>query len=139
MGVAVGDYDNDGRMDLFVTTFANDNYVLFHNEGKGAFSDRSFQSRIGEKTIPYLGWATFFLDFDNDGFKDLFAGSGHVYPEVAGKLGAETTANRYCFFAICMTVNSLKFPKRLVYASWSQDPLGVERIAIMTTTATLTF
>ncbi len=90
MGVAVGDYDNDGRMDLFVTTFANDNYVLFHNEGKGAFSDRSFQSRIGERTIPYLGWATFFLDYDNDGFKDLFAASGHVYPEVSGKLGAET-------------------------------------------------
>jgi hypothetical protein len=90
MGVAVGDYDNDGRMDLFVTTFANDNYVLFHNEGKGAFSDLSFQSGIGERTIPYLGWATFFLDYDNDGFKDLFAASGHVYPEVDGKLGAET-------------------------------------------------
>jgi hypothetical protein len=90
MGVAVGDYDNDGRMDLFVTTFANDNYVLFHNEGKGAFSDLSFQSGIGERTIPYLGWAAFFLDYDNDGFKDLLAASGHVYPEVDGKLGAET-------------------------------------------------
>jgi hypothetical protein len=90
MGVAVGDYDNDGRMDLFVTTFANDNFVLFHNDGKGTFSDRSFQSGIGERTIPYLGWATFFFDYDNDGFKDLFAGNGHVYPEVEGRLGAET-------------------------------------------------
>ena len=90
MGVAVGDYDNDGLMDLFVTTFANDNYVLFHNEGKGTFSDLSFQSGIGERTIPHLGWSTFFLDYDNDGFKDLFDASGHVYPEVDGKLGAET-------------------------------------------------
>lgn len=89
MGVAVGDYDNDGQMDLFVTTFANDNYVLFHNEGGGFFADHSYQSRIAEATIPHLGWATFFLDYDNDGRKDLFAANGHVYPEVDGKI-AET-------------------------------------------------
>ncbi len=86
MGVAVGDYDNDGLMDLFVTTFANDNFVLFHNEGGGFFADHSFQSGLGEATIPHLGWATFFLDYDNDGWKDLFAANGHVYPEVDGKL-----------------------------------------------------
>lgn len=86
MGVAVGDYDNDGRMDLFVTTFANDNYVLFHNDGNGFFSDLSYPSGVGEPTIPYLGWATFFLDYDNDGRKDLFAANGHVYPEVDGRI-----------------------------------------------------
>jgi enediyne biosynthesis protein E4 len=89
MGVAVGDYDNDGRTDLFVTTFANDNYVLFHNDGKGLFSDMSFQSGIGESTVSLLGWGAFFLDYDNDGFKDLFAANGHVYPEVDGKLNRE--------------------------------------------------
>lgn len=89
MGVAVGDYDNDGRIDLFVTTFANDNYVLFHNDGRGLFSDLSFPSGVGEPTVPYLGWATAFLDYDNDGYKDLFAANGHVYPEVDGKI-AET-------------------------------------------------
>ncbi|MBV9227650.1 MAG: CRTAC1 family protein [Acidobacteriaceae bacterium] len=82
MGVAAGDYDNDGRTDLFVTTFANDNYVLYHNDGKGSFSDLSFQSGIGERTIPYLGWATFFFDYNNDGWKDLFNANGHVYPEM---------------------------------------------------------
>ena len=86
MGVAVGDYDNDGRMDLFVTTFANDNYVLFHNEGGGLFTDVSYPAGVGEPTVPYLGWATAFLDYDNDGFKDLFAANGHVYPEVDGKI-----------------------------------------------------
>jgi len=90
MGVAVGDYDNDGRTDLFVTTFANDNYVLYHNDGKGLFSDVSFPSGVGEPTISFLGWAAFFLDFDNDGLKDLFAANGHVYPEIEGKLGRET-------------------------------------------------
>lgn len=82
MGVAAGDYDNDGRTDLFVTTFANDNYVLYHNDGKGSFSDLSFQSGIGERTILYLGWATFFFDYNNDGWKDLFNANGHVYPEM---------------------------------------------------------
>lgn len=86
MGVAVGDYDNDGLMDLFITTFANDNYVLFHNEGGGFFSDVSYPSGVGEATIPNLGWATFFIDYDNDGYQDLFAANGHVYPEVDGKL-----------------------------------------------------
>lgn len=86
MGVAAGDYDNDGRTDLYVTTFANDNYVLYHNDGNGTFSDLSFQSGIGEHTIPYLGWATFFLDYNNDGWKDLFNASGHVYPEMGERL-----------------------------------------------------
>jgi enediyne biosynthesis protein E4 len=90
MGVAVGDYDNDGRTDLFVTTFANDNYVLYHNDGKGMFSDVSFPSGVGEPTVSYLGWGTFFFDYDNDGYKDLFAANGHVYPEVEGRLNRET-------------------------------------------------
>jgi len=86
MGVAVGDYDNDGLMDLFVTTFADDNYALFHNDGKNFFTDVSYPSGVGEPTIPWLGWATFFLDYNNDGYKDLFAVNGHVYPEVDGRL-----------------------------------------------------
>ena len=84
MGVAAGDYDHDGRIDLFVTTFSNDNYVLFHNDGRGFFSDRSYPAGVGEPTVAWLGWATFFLDYDNDGWADIFAANGHVYPEVDG-------------------------------------------------------
>lgn len=86
MGVAVGDYDGDGWMDIFITTFADDNYVLFHNEGEGLFSDVSYPAGVGEPTIPFLGWATAFFDYDNDGHPDLFCANGHVYPEVDGRL-----------------------------------------------------
>lgn len=86
MGVAVGDYDGDGHFDVFITTFANDNYVLFHNDGDGFFTDVSYPSGVGEATVPYLGWGTFFFDYDNDGLPDIFCANGHVYPEVTGKL-----------------------------------------------------
>jgi enediyne biosynthesis protein E4 len=81
MGLAIGDIDNDGWTDVFITEFAEDNYSLFHNDGKGLFSDISYPSGIAEATIHYLGWATFFMDYDNDGLKDLFCVNGHVYPE----------------------------------------------------------
>jgi hypothetical protein len=86
MGVAVGDYDHDGNMDIFITTFANDNYILFHNDGAGLFTDVSYAAGIGEATVPNLGWATFFFDYDNDGHPDLFCANGHVFPEVDGAI-----------------------------------------------------
>ena len=82
MGLAIGDMDNDGWMDLFITTFADDNYTLFHNEGKGVFTDISYPAGVAEPSIPLLGWATFFMDYNNDGWKDLLTVNGHVYPEV---------------------------------------------------------
>jgi len=86
MGIAVGDYDHDGNMDVFITTFAGDNYILFHNDGGAIFTDVSYPSGVGEATIPNLGWGTFFFDYDNDGHVDLFCANGHVYPEVDGAL-----------------------------------------------------
>ncbi|MBM3793068.1 MAG: CRTAC1 family protein [Acidobacteria bacterium] len=86
MGIAVADYDRDGWMDVFVTTVADDNYILFHNDGDGLFTDVSYPSGVGEPTVPYLGWAAFFLDFDNDGWPDLLCANGHVYPEVDGRI-----------------------------------------------------
>jgi hypothetical protein len=82
MGLAVGDYDNDGRLDFHITNFSDDSNVLYHNDGSGNFTDVTFQAGLGELTIPFLGWGTAFLDFDNDGWKDLFVANGHVYPTV---------------------------------------------------------
>ena len=82
MGLAVGDYANDGRLSLYVTNFSDYYFALYKNEGGANFSDVTFQSGIAEITIPFLGWGTGFLDFDNDGWKDIFAANGHVYPGV---------------------------------------------------------
>src|SRR5881398_149388 len=82
MGLALGDYDNDGRVDFYITNFSDDSNTLYHNDGEGNFTDVTFQAGHGEVTIPFLGWGTSFLDFDNDGWKDVVVANGHVYPEV---------------------------------------------------------
>jgi hypothetical protein len=82
MGLAVGDYDNDGRIDFHITNFSDDSNVLYHNDGDNNFTDLTFQAGLGEVSIPFLGWGTSFLDYDNDGWIDLFVVNGHVYPAV---------------------------------------------------------
>jgi len=82
MGVAIGDYDHNGTMDIFKTNFAGDTSTLYSNSGKGFCDDRTFAAGIGVNTR-WLGWATAFVDFGNDGWLDLFLANGHVYPEVA--------------------------------------------------------
>jgi hypothetical protein len=82
MGLAVGDYDNDGRVDFHITNFSDDSNTHYHNDGDDNFTDVTFQVGLGEVSIPFLGWATSFLDFDNDGWLDLFVVNGHVYPAV---------------------------------------------------------
>jgi hypothetical protein len=82
MGLAVGDYDNDGRIDFHVTNFSDDSNTLYHNDGDANFTDVTFQAGLGEVSIPFLGWGTSFVDYDNDGWQDLFVVNGHVYPAV---------------------------------------------------------
>jgi hypothetical protein len=83
MGVAAGDYDNDGRVDLFVTNFQNESNTLYHNEGDGLFFDRSAESGLGGPSLPYLGWGTDFVDFDLDGWQDLVVTNGHTESDIA--------------------------------------------------------
>ena len=80
MGVAIGDYDNDGRNDIHITNFADDFNVLYHNDNGRMFTDVSFRSGVAQVSIPFLGWGTDFLDYDNDGWLDLLVVNGHVYP-----------------------------------------------------------
>jgi hypothetical protein len=82
MGLAIGDYDHDGTMDVFKTNFAGDTSTLYANTGKGFCEDRTFAAGIGLNTR-WLGWGAGFVDLDNDGWLDLFLVNGHVYPEVA--------------------------------------------------------
>jgi tetratricopeptide (TPR) repeat protein len=81
MGVAIGDYDRNGTMDIFKTNFAGDTSTLYANSGEGLCDDHTFAAGIGMNTR-WLGWGTGFVDFDNDGWLDLFLTNGHVYPEV---------------------------------------------------------
>ena len=82
MGVAIGDYDRTGTMDIFKTNFAGDTSTLYANNGDGFCEDRTFAGGIGINTR-WLGWGVGFVDLDNDGWLDLFLVNGHVYPEVA--------------------------------------------------------
>jgi enediyne biosynthesis protein E4 len=89
MGVAVGDYDGSGRQSLFVTNFAEEYNALYRNDGP-YFTDVSFKSKTAPSSLPYVGWGTAFFDYDDDGWLDLVAVNGHVYPQLdqTARLGA---------------------------------------------------
>jgi hypothetical protein len=80
MGVAIGDLDNDGDDDIHITNFADDFNALYRNHGDGSFTEVSARFGVAASSIPFLGWGTHFFDYDNDGWLDLLAVNGHVYP-----------------------------------------------------------
>ena len=82
MGIAAGDYENNGQIDFFVSDFGDDYKVLYHNDGDASFTDVSYKAGIAQPTIPFVGWGDGFIDYDNDGWLDLFEVNGHVYPQV---------------------------------------------------------
>jgi hypothetical protein len=94
MGIAVGDYDRDGNVDFYVSAFSDDYNTLYRNEGAGFFRDVTFRVGLAQPTIPFLGWGTGFLDFDNDGWLDIFVANGHVYPGVDQQDWGTTWAQR---------------------------------------------
>ncbi|WP_348262952.1 CRTAC1 family protein [Telmatobacter sp. DSM 110680] len=81
MGIAVGDFENNGMLDVFNTTFSDDYKPLYRNEGDANFTDISYHIGLGEITVPFLSWGDAFFDYDNDGWKDLMMSDGHVYPQ----------------------------------------------------------
>ena len=94
MGIAVGDYNHDGKLDFYLTSFSDDYNTLYRNEGDGTFTDVTYQAGLSAPTIPFLAWGTDFIDFDNDGWLDLFIANGHVYPAVDQQDWGTTYAQR---------------------------------------------
>ncbi len=77
MGIDFQDYNNDGLPDMVITDLANQKYALYKNNGDGSFSYDSYVSGIGSMTLLHSGWGIHFLDYDNDGRKDLLIVQGH--------------------------------------------------------------
>src|ERR1022692_1367783 len=84
MGLATGDFDTDGHLDIFKTHFRGDTNVLYRNNGKGYFRDVTIRAGLGVETR-YVCWGAGIVDLDNDGLPDLFFTTGMVYPEVERK------------------------------------------------------
>jgi enediyne biosynthesis protein E4 len=82
MGVDFSDYNNDGRPDIIVTDLSHQRYMLFQNNGDGIFAEVTNPSGLGRETLAYSGWSTRFIDYDNDGWKDLFVAQGHVMDNI---------------------------------------------------------
>jgi hypothetical protein len=106
MGIAVGDYNGDGRVDFFLTTFSDDYKTLYRNDGNYSFSDVTYPAGLATLTIPFLAWGTGFIDFDNDGLLDIFVANGHVYPSVDQRDWGTTWAQRPQLFR---NLNRVKF------------------------------
>jgi hypothetical protein len=98
MGVDFGDYDNDGWPDLVKTNFSDDANNLYHNNGDGTFDDQAGAAGFGAVSIPFLAFGVRFLDYDNDGWKDIFVADGHVNPQVDEHALGITYAQRPLLF-----------------------------------------
>ena len=97
MGVAIGDFNRDGLLDIVKTNFAGDTDSLYMNLGDGTFDDHTYLSGLGVNTR-FLGWGVGFLDMDNDGWLDILISNGHVYPEVDGKsIDAPYAEHKYLY------------------------------------------
>ena len=78
MGVDFRDYDNDGLPDIVISALAGETFPTFRNEGKGFFRDVTYASGVAAGSLQWSGWSIGLIDFDNDGWKDLFTANSHV-------------------------------------------------------------
>lgn len=85
MGLGIGDYNNDGQLDILKTHFADDTHILYRNDGEGYFEDVTMRAGLGVETR-YIGWGAGIIDLDNDGHPDLFIVTGSVYPDLEKRL-----------------------------------------------------
>jgi hypothetical protein len=78
MGTDFRDYDNDGLPDISIVALSGETFPIFHNDGKGTFHDATYSSGMAQLSRGYGGWAPALIDFNNDGWKDLFTANAHV-------------------------------------------------------------
>jgi hypothetical protein len=120
MGVDFSDYDNDGRPDVFVTDLSNERYRLFRHNGDGSFRDATNASGVGGATLAFSGWSTRFVDYDNDGWKDIFVAQGHVMDTIE-----KTSPNlRYLQPPLLLRNESGRFVRVLAGEVFQQDRAG---------------
>src|SRR5450631_1934837 len=98
MGFAIGDYMNNGLVDVLVTDFSDDYKALYRNDGDASFTEVGREAGIGQIPVPFVGWGDGLIDFDNDGWKDLMMINGHVYPQVDKHDWGTTYAQRPLLF-----------------------------------------
>ena len=98
MGTDWGDFDNDGLLDLYVTNLNLEMHTLHRNNGSGLFSDATLLTGIGEPSLPFVGFGTAFLDYDNDGSLDVVSANGHILDNVSMSSEITTYAQRKLLF-----------------------------------------
>ena len=106
MGPECGDYDNSGLLSFFVTSYQAQMPTLFKNMGRGVFEDVTLRSGAGRSMLPYVTWGCGFVDFDNDGHRDLFIVCGHLQDNV--ELYDDTTSYR-CRNVVLRNMGNGKF------------------------------
>jgi hypothetical protein len=82
MGVDFGDFDRDGKLDIYVTNYSEETDALFWNQGEKGFVDLADTAGISQPTYFWVGWGTGFVDLENNGWPDIFVAHGHVYPQM---------------------------------------------------------
>jgi hypothetical protein len=98
MGISIGDYDRDGRLDVVITNFADQYNTIYHRNADGTFTDVSRATKTADVSMPYVGWGAKFFDYDNDGWLDLMVVNGHVYPQIEGAYPGGLYRQRKLFY-----------------------------------------
>ena len=111
MGIAVGDYNRDGKVDLYVTSFSDDYNTLYRNEGDGNLSDVTHAGRgLCDVSLPFLAWGTGFADVNTSGLLDILVVNGHVFRNVEQQDWGSTWAERPTVFRNLDGVRFLEVP-----------------------------